>query len=79
MGTCGHQMAAECLIEGHDPQTYLGRQMGFPHNGNEDWADKFPLGTQFEFTHTVDQELIDAVSTYVNFVKQQRDLLGGAK
>jgi len=75
MGTCGHQMAAECLIEGHDPQTYLGRQMGFPHNGNEDWADKFPLGTQFEFTHTVDQELIDAVSTYVNFVKQQRDLL----
>ena len=59
-----------------DPQSYLGRVMGFPKAGGEDWADKSPAGTQFEFTHTVEQELIDAVMTGVNFVRNLKDTLG---
>lgn len=75
-GTCGHQMGAEILEFDIDPQTYLGRTMGFPSDGREDWADKFPDGTVFEHTVTVDQELLDATMSYVRFVRNMRDTLG---
>lgn len=76
MGTCGHQLSAECLLDNLDPQTYLGRVMGFPAGANEDWADRFPVGVQFEFAHTVDQDLIDACKSYIDFVRDLRDKLG---
>lgn len=69
MGTCGHQLSAECLEFGFDPETYLGRVMGFPADGREDWQDKLPFGTVVEHTVTVDQDLIDLSTAYINFVR----------
>lgn len=76
MGTCGHQMAAEILVGQSAPSSYFGRVMGFPYVDNEDWADKYPEDYEFQYTHTVDQDLIDAVVTYASFVLKQKELLG---
>lgn len=48
-GTCGHQIAEECLLQGTDPLTYVGRRMLFWSGlddslkplGGEDWENKF--------------------------------------
>lgn len=73
-GTCGHQLSAECLESGTEPHSYVGRVMGFPKEGREDWIEAFPEGTQFEHTETVTEELADACVKYVNFVRQQVSL-----
>lgn len=78
VGTCGHQMGAECLIDGWPADSYLGRVMGFPKGGrNEDWIDCFPAGVQFEYTVVVDQALCDAVQAYVDYVNQLVASTGG--
>ena len=47
-GTCGHQIAEECLLSGADPRLYVGRKMLFwtavvdgEVKGGEDWSEKF--------------------------------------
>lgn len=75
-GTCGHQLSAECLETHGSPDPYLGRVMGFPATGHEDWADKFPAGTTFEHTVEVSQELVEACWSYISFVRNLRDMLG---
>lgn len=75
-GTCGHQLSAECLELGLEPQSYLGRVMGFPAAGREDWIDKFPDGTAFAYAETVTQDLIDACNKYVGFVRQLVETAG---
>ncbi len=76
-GTCGHQLSAECLEFNLDPQSYLGRVMWFPKGGREDWAENFKVSPELEATEIVTQELIDACTAYVNFVRQRVALLGG--
>lgn len=85
LGTCQHQLSAECLEHGHDPQSYLGRKMLFwvhaeSDSNGEDWesafTDEFGLFTgdpAMEFVHevVVDQDMIDACVSYINFVEQQ--------
>lgn len=79
-GTCGHQIAAECLESGTDADAYLGRVMDFWTDSNgrtgEGWAGTAPAGARVLHTHTVDQSLIDMVQSYVNFVRNLRDSLG---
>lgn len=78
VGTCGHQMAAECLELGIEPKGYVGRTMVFWRDeagkSHEDWADK--VDELHEHEVIVDDELASAVSVYVNFVRQLRDTLG---
>lgn len=74
MGTCGHQIGEECLISGADPQTYLGRVMGF-HADGEDWVDKLPTLPLHEVAVT--QEMIDGVTAYVNYVRTIVSTQGG--
>jgi hypothetical protein len=76
-GTCGHQIGAECLDMGFEPESYVGQVMGFPKDGNEDWTTAFPEGTEFEFTETVTEELSAAVFTYVDLIRQRVELTGG--
>lgn len=75
LGTCGHQLSAECLEHKFEQQEYLGRVMGF-HAGGEDWLDALPKGTQVQHKVVVDQDMIDACSSYINFVRQQVELSG---
>lgn len=80
LGTCGHQLSAECLEHGHDPQSYLGRVMLFwvdhtDGSSGEDWSSEFPAapaiyGRFFAHEVVVDQEMIDACVVYINFVRQ---------
>lgn len=77
MGTCGHQVAAECLEHGYAPNTYLGRVMGFPAEGREDWIDKMPAGVSAEYTCVVDDELVELVTAYVGFVRRYIETHGG--
>lgn len=74
-GTCGHQLSAECIESGAEPSSYIGRVMGFPKEGREDWIEAFPEGTAFAFTETVTPELAEACAMYVNFVRQQIELV----
>lgn len=76
MGTCGHQIGEELLLNAErDPQTYLGRTMAFLPNGHSDWIEN--IGSQtVVHTHVVDEALLDAAMIYVNFVRQQVELLG---
>lgn len=85
LGTCGHQLSAECLEHGYEAQSYLGRKMLFwshteSDSNGEDWAESFgenPDGN-ICFLHEVivDQDMIDACASYINFVRQQVELSG---
>ena len=77
LGTTGHQLSAECLEHGFDPQDYLGRVMGF-HAEAEDWVEVLPKGTQIQHTVKVDEEMVGACSSYINFVREQVELSGAA-
>ncbi len=77
-GTCGHQMTAEVLL-GHtdDLQAYLDREMWWDEEGSEYFESDWPHGELEPTDKTkVDQKLIEAVFTHVDFVLQQRDMLG---
>lgn len=78
-GTCCHQIQEECLISGADPQTYLGRVMEFWHDEDESGEAWAPLVTRTNITGTVKvtQEMVDAVTSAVNFVNQRVQLTGG--
>lgn len=87
LGTCGHQLSAECLEHGHDQQSYLGRKMLFwvraeDETSGEDWSDlpaweSVPLALSKVVAEViVDQEMIDACTSYINFVRQQVELSG---
>lgn len=78
-GTCGHQMAAECLLNDINAAGYFGRTMEFwTLNGKqgESWSDETPAGARVLHTHVVDRPLIEMVQSYVNFVRNLRDTLG---
>lgn len=77
LGTCAHQLSAECLQGDLDPQRYLGRKMLFwvdQGESGECW-DKLQQGTHVS-TVFVTQEMIDACATYINFVQEQVKLAG---
>lgn len=86
MGTCGHQMCAEMLIDPNiDPQSYLGREMIFwihPESdcSDEDWSERFSItaGPCIDIlaVHTVDQELIDLCMVHVEYVRERVSLTG---
>jgi len=89
LGTCQHQLSAECLEHGLDPQSYLGRKMLFwvhpeSDSNGEDWesafTDEFGLpeveqGQEFVHEVVVTQEMIDASASYINFVNQLVEVL----
>lgn len=85
LGTTGHQLSAECLEHGSEAQSYLGSRMVFWANifgkSGEDWADKLNLdGTAFshfkQHEVIVDQDMIDACQSYINFIREQVKLSG---
>lgn len=85
LGTTGHQLSAECLEHGHEAQSYLGRKMVFWWNHaadhGEDWVEKLNLDGS-EPAHNpkhevvVDQDMIDACQSYINFIREQVKLSG---
>ena len=80
LGTCAHQLSAECLEYKRDPQAYLGHKMLFwkdPYDGTtgEDWESPVIIETIVAEV-TVTQEMIDACATYINFVREQVELSG---
>lgn len=81
LGTCAHQLSAECLELGRDPQTYLHRVMFFWSDvfgkTGEDWSS-VPLPNLAVKQHDVivTQEMIDACASYINFVQTQVELSG---
>lgn len=80
LGTTAHQLSAECLSDGTNPQYYLGRTMVFwkdPYDGKtgEDWES--PAIIERTVANViVTQEMVDACATYINFVREQVDLSG---
>lgn len=86
LGTCCHQLSAECLEQGNEAQDYLGRKMLFwvhpeSDSNGEDWESAFgytELATGQAFTHEVivTQDMIDACQSYIAFVQQQVELSG---
>lgn len=85
IGTCQHQMSAEILERGADPQNYLGRKMLFwthpeSESSGEDWEDTFGENPDMclEFLHevVVTQEMIDDVCKGVGFVIEHIELTG---
>ena len=78
-GTCGHQIAAECLEHNLEAAIYLGRTMEFWALGDkqgEAWLGRSPAGARVLHTHLVDEDLVDMVQSYVDFVRNMRDTLG---
>lgn len=69
-GTCGHQIGAE-VLEGADLASYLGRTMYFKGR-EESWS---PIADH-DYVVTVSQDLLDAVSIYVNYVRERQALTG---
>lgn len=78
-GTCEHEIAAECLIHGYDPEDYFGRLFVFLPDREEMWIEQLPADRHSQIVHTVtvDDEAIDRVKTYVGFVRQMVELTGG--
>lgn len=83
-GTCQHQIGSEVLEqELPDAASYLGRVMAFwvhpeSDSNGEDWLDTFQDGSfdpNLEFAEevTVTQAMVDAVNTYVAYVRELRD------
>lgn len=88
MGTTGHQMCAEMLLDQSiDPQSYLGKTMVFwvhpeSSDSGEDWSEHFGPGRsdpnlEFIASHTVDQDLIDLCMMHVDYVRERLALTGG--
>ncbi len=78
-GTALHQAGAECLEDGHDPGAYLGRVMGFPVEGEEGWLDELPHSAlaNIKHTYTVDTVGVNALRTYVDYVRDYMRRNGG--
>lgn len=82
-GTCGHQLSAECLSSGVEPDEYLGRVMIFPEGRhvNEDWRENLELdielGLPVEAEEVVTEQLVEACRLYINFVRTMAQALGG--
>lgn len=76
-GTCGHQMCAEVLLDHTDDlQSYINREMWWCDEGYEYFKEEWPFGKQEPAEKTtVDQPLIDACWTHVDFVREQVALL----
>jgi hypothetical protein len=81
VGTTGHQLSAECLEHNLDAQTYLGRVMAFKAvDGRyigEDWEDLFAGGSDITHRVVVSQDLVDACTTYIDFVRELVQVLDG--
>lgn len=78
-GTAEHQAAGECLESGTDPWTYLGRVMVFLNAREEMWIEQLPADRQSQIEHRVelDEEAIERIERYVNFVRDLVRLTGG--
>lgn len=83
LGTCAHQLSAECLELDAEPHSYLGREMVFwshPDASGEDWVDAPALprgdGIAYDSTVTVTDDMIEACASYINFVREQVELSG---
>lgn len=85
-GTCCHQMSAECLEHGTpDASGYLDRVLVFwdhPESGShgEIWQDEISdaMALQCNFLHEVPvtQKMVDAVDSYVAYIRKLRDDMG---
>lgn len=77
LGTAEHQVASECLESGGDCWLYLGRVYCFLPNRREAWQED--VTNAFEVLHAVelDDEAIQRVEQYVNFVRDLVRLTGG--
>ena len=85
LGTCQHQLSAECLESDFEAQSYLGKVMSFYVDAagqykGEDWeTEPMPEGAvDVSFQVCVVQEMIDAASAYINFVRRLVDTSGAA-
>lgn len=78
-GTAEHQAASECLETGVAPENYLGRVFAFLANRQEMWIEDVPESKLFEVLHRVelDEEAIDRIEVYVNFVRDLTLNTGG--
>ena len=70
-GTMQHQLCAECLEQDTQPQSYLGKTFLFPQ---EEWG--VDDGMNCDHSLVVTQEMVDACTSAVNYVRQLRDSLG---
>lgn len=76
-GTACHQIAEELLIDPDlDPQGYVGRWVDFYADHSHSWRDDEVRDLRTTSVQ-VPQEMIDAVVTAVNFVRQMHTLRGG--
>lgn len=78
-GTAEHQAAGECLESGLDPWTYLGRVMVFLNAREEMWIEDLAADrqSQIEYRVELNEEAIERVERYVNFVRDLVRLTGG--
>lgn len=78
-GTTGHQIGAECLEHGHDPNSYVGRYLCFLSDRREVWREQLADDDALLVTHEerVTFELAEAVAKYVNYVNTIHATLGG--
>lgn len=78
-GTAEHEAAAECLQHDRDPHEYLGREFVFLSAREELWLSDLPFSRQNEILHRVvlDEEAIDRIEVYVNFVREIVRTSGG--
>jgi hypothetical protein len=90
IGTCCHQIQAECLTDPEiDLQSYLGRKMLFwihpeSDSNGEDWESAFgdletkiEPGLEFIAEVKVTQEMLDAVSVALAFIRNVHAMKGG--
>ncbi len=78
LGTCQHQLSAECLEHGHDPQSYLGRKMLFwvsvdadgDDTNGEDWESAF-----FDDMGFGPEIVGDPLARFVNEVVVTQDMI----
>jgi Protein of unknown function (DUF2800) len=76
VGTTDHAVAAECLIHDLEPASFLGREFWFCDNRVEDFADRLSGHTP-KYVITIDQEHVDAIEKYVDYVRERIELTGG--
>ena len=68
-GTVAHAISESILIDGHDPQMFLGQKWPVNDDGVCDEREA-------DFMVTVDEELLDAIVTYVGFAREYIALVG---
>lgn len=78
-GTAEHEAAAECLQHSRDPWDYLGREFVFLSAREEMWLSDLPAARHTEIKHRVkfDDEAIERIEAYVNFVLDLVQTSGG--